>query len=183
MKKLLSLVFATLFALAMNAQGHLMFKGVAIDGTTSDFVKGLENQGFTKIRVQNETAILSGKFAGKMATILTYVSPKSKNVYKVNVLYEAGSQWSSIEPLYNEMKGMLTQKYGAPTSVVEGDASSNYMHDLQRNQLTWKSAWSVDKGTVYVQIAHDETIGNVVIVGYEDKANSEEIVNEYIDDL
>ena len=189
MKKLIALFVCAFVAMTtVFAQEHLTFKGVSIDGTTSNFVKELETKGFVKVGVQDGSAILTGKFAGRDATVFTYSSPKSKNVYRVCAMYEAGSKWSMVENVYNDVKDMLTQKYGEPTSVTESangytNEYTDLLHELHMDRLTWQSMWSVDKGIIYVKVAHDYSIGNVVIVGYEDKANSQDTNNEYLDDL
>ncbi len=187
MRKVIALVIAAMFALTLSAQEHMTFKGVAIDGSLPEFVKALESKGFIKTGIDNGTAVMSGKFVGRDATVLAMAATHSKKVYKVCVVYDGGSKWSTIETVYTDMKSMLTMKYGEPTSVVEKGSRSygtpDYLYDLHMDQLTWESSWTTDKGLVFVRVAHDYSIGNMVVVGYEDKLNGEDTLSEYLDEL
>jgi len=60
----LALVLSTLRLVAQTADNqHLMFKGVPIDGTLSEYVEKMKLNGFTLLGSENNGAIFNGEFA------------------------------------------------------------------------------------------------------------------------
>lgn len=190
MKKHFALVVCFLFTMTTAfSQEHMLFRGVPIDGTVESFAQSLVSKGFTKIGIQDGNTMLSGKFTGRDVIIVAYSSPASKKVYRVGVIYQVDNTWSVIENLYNDLKSMLTQKYGAPALVNETttEHSSLYSRDklfaLRMDKLIWESGWLLENGAVSVKMAHQEALGVMVVIVYEDKINTDATTSEYIDEL
>ena len=64
MKKLLISLFVILYTTIGQAQEHLTFKGVPIDGTLDTYVANMKKAGFTFIGENDGIALLRGDFAG-----------------------------------------------------------------------------------------------------------------------
>ena len=106
-----------------SSGSHLTFKGLEIAGRRADFVKALQQQGFTATGAGE----LNGKFAGfKGCTIQVN---GDNPVRSVRVLFPKTSDWNQLEADYDSIQAMLTQKYGNPQvetnratfSTAEGD--------------------------------------------------------------
>lgn len=134
------IVFAV--ASAQKTSEHLTFKGVPIDGTLSEYVSKMKQAGFVYIGTEDETAILQGDFAGFKECMVGVSTLKNVNVVSnIGVIFPSCDNWSSLERDYEQLKSMLTQKYGKPSDVVEQfqrgtghDTNNNKLHELMMDR-------------------------------------------------
>lgn len=112
MKKVFLILIAIIIAIAANAQSHLQFMGIDIDGNCSSFVQKLSAKGFTlKENIETGGAIMHGTFTGKNVEVYILVTPISKQVMSVSVYYPKDNSWSSIKYDYFKLKNSFKQKY------------------------------------------------------------------------
>jgi hypothetical protein len=83
---------AILISLNLGAQSaenqHLLFKGVPIDGTLSEYVEKMKLNGFVVMDSEPGTYVLQGDFAGYKDCFVGVVTMKQKDlVSRIKVLF------------------------------------------------------------------------------------------------
>lgn len=174
-----------LFTIASFAQSqtsdHLIFKGVPIDGTLSEYVSKMKQNGFLLLSTEDEIAILSGDFAGYKGCKVGVSTLKQKDlVYKIVVLFPNKETWSTLSGNYFDLKQMLTEKYDKPSDVVEKFDSysqqmddNSKMHEVGMDRCKYYSVFQTNNGTIELAIDHVIAGGKYVTLVYSDKINSE----------
>ena len=127
MKNIISVLFALCVCLSINAQEHMKFMGIPIDGTVENFTLKLKAKALTYDAVKSKKAgpgdrIFRGTFMGEKAEFDVYYNPKSKMVFGVMVALS----YSSVELAYNPFKNIaeqLLKKY--PKAVYEASKDSD----------------------------------------------------------
>jgi hypothetical protein len=163
-----------------QSTAHLVFKGVPIDGTLSEYVSKMEQEGFTNAGTENGTAVLSGEFAGYKDCTVGVSTLKQKDlVYKIAVVFPEKETWSTLSANYFDLKEMLAEKYGNPSEVVEKfDSSSPPRDDNTRmfkvkfDNCKYFAVWKTDKGEIRLSIEHESVTRCYVLLSYTDKINS-----------
>ena len=175
MKRFLVLLFGLFLVFSLNAQDHLTFKGIPIEGKESDFVSKLEKQGFEIITSTNSGTALKGPFVGfDDCTILVISSKQTKTVWKVVAHLPEQASWSSTRSRYEDFIEKYTNKYGAPTDNYEFFVSPYERGDgyeLQAISLEkgfYSSYWTSELGTIVVEIEAKSNSRGYVSLGYED---------------
>jgi hypothetical protein len=169
---------------------HLMFKGVPIDGTLSEYVEKMKLNGFVVAASEPGTSLLQGDFAGYKDCLVGVVTMKQKDlVSRIKVMFPEQNDWSSLHGNYVNLKDMLIQKYGQPTEVVEVFPSyPSVTNDglkytyVQVGECNYKTVFETPKGKVSLYI---DNIDSKCFVGlsYTDKINGEIMKAKAIDDL
>jgi hypothetical protein len=97
--------------------------------------------------------------------------------------------WSGLYGDYRNLKSMLTEKYGKPTTETEKfETSYTPNNDNDRffavgvDKCKYFSIWETTNGTIQLSIDHD-SYSRFVKLGYFDKINGEIIKAKAIDDL
>ena len=187
----LALVLSTMQLVAQTADNqHLMFKGVPIDGTLSEYVEKMKLNGFVVTVSEPGTSLLQGDFAGYKDCLVGVVTMKQKDlVSRIKVMFTERDDWSSLYSNYVNLKDMLTQKYGQPTEVVEVFPSyPSVTNDglkytyAQVGECNYKTVFETPKGQISLYI---DNIDSKCFVGlsYTDKINGEIMKAKAIDDL
>jgi len=174
-----------------QAADHLIFKGVPIDGTLSEYVTKMKQQGFTPIGAENGVSILKGDFASYKDCIVGVVTLEQKDlVSRITVIFPERGAWSSLVGNYFDLKEMLTQKYGEPTEYVEEFDSysepkddGSRMNQVMFDNCKYYTTYETDKGTIQLSIEHDGVLSCYVMLAYFDKINSDIVRAKAIDDL
>ncbi len=196
MKNLLTPLFfaCLLFAGSLFAQQHLAFKGVPIDGTLQAYTNAMVKAGFHYEGTQDGIAILSGDFAGYKNCLVGVSTLKNCDVVShIAVLFPAKETWSSLRGDYENLKTMLTEKYGIPSEsrerftdkyINESSGNGLIMSALHNEQYEWYSSFTTELGMIELTImpGNDYNEG-MVRLSYYDKANSEKVRSSAIDDL
>jgi hypothetical protein len=103
----ISLVLTALLSPAQTkseTSDHLVFKGVPIDGTLSEYTLKMQNSGFTHIQTKDGIALLKGDFAAFKNCVIGVATQKQKDlVSKITVMFPE----------------QVTEKYGEPKESVE----------------------------------------------------------------
>lgn len=159
----------------LEKRGHFTFKDIPINGSLNQFVAQLKKQGFTVMKTTDLDAILSGKFTGE--DVYIFVQATTKTVYGVTVMYNKQTSWKSIKSQYENMKSMLTAKYGEPREIIEKfDAShSDYenlgleLYALSEDKCTYMTHFATETGNgmIRLRISPDASL----VINYVDTVN------------
>lgn len=192
MKKIITLTICTIISSALLAQTeHLKFKGVPIDGTLSEYVTVLSDQGFILLEKDGNIGALEGDFAGYKDCIIFVSTLDNKDlVNTITVKFPDCDTWSSLYGCYSNLKEMLTEKYGEPSECVEYfDSFNNPNNDNQKiylaklNNCKYQTIFSQNNGNIILSIECDSNLSTFIILRYYDKVNSEIIREHAINDL
>ena len=193
MKKHITLLLACL-VLAGNifAQQHLSFKGVPINGSLKSYTDAMVKAGFHYEGTQDGVALLSGDFAGHKRCIIGVSTLKNLDIVShIAVLFPNKDSWSAVLADYENLKAMLTAKYGTPLDSQEkfaehvGDYdNSAVMLALKKEEYVLYTTFATELGEIELSILVG-TQNNTACVRltYFDKANSEKVCNSAMDDL
>ena len=192
MRKLVFLILSCFALITLNAQTeHMTFKGIPIDGSISDFVVKMKQKGFTHEGTQDGVALFTGEFAAHKNCKIGAISAKSTGVVsKVAVIFPENETWAQLYGTYNQLKEMLTQKYGDPLEVVERfegysepDDDNSRMLEVKMDGCKYETSWKTSKGDIEIKISHDGFSSCFVVLSYWDEINTEKVKNSAIDDL
>lgn len=187
----LFIAFAVFFsALAQGESEHLTFKEVPIDGTLREYVAKMKQAGFTHIGTQDGMAILQGDFAGyKGCTIVVATLEGVDKVNTIGVMFPAKDNWDSLERNYEQLKSMLTEKYGEPSDCEE-EFQRNYVNNnndkfysIILDAATWYTTFSTPKGDIQLSLEKQDYQNCFVLLRYFDKINTDAVREQAMDDL
>lgn len=175
---LLSLVLTFFSTLVINAQEHIMFMGIPIDGNLQEFSSKLTTKGFEKKHETDNNIIFSGKFTGEDVTLAVLSTYKSHKVFQIMIFFNKETSWSNLKQQFNHYKDIYSQKYGAPSKeshyfikpYYEGDGYE--MQALSLDKCNYATLWNIENGDIAIMMGKD---GSIVIV-YSDKIN--ETIND-----
>ena len=190
MKKLI-VILMLLVGIAANAQeNHLTFKGIPINGSLNTFVAKLKQKGFSIVHSEKGTAMLSGDFAAVKGCTVIVSEHESGVVNRVAVMFPDKENWAMLYNEYSNLKDMLTQKYGEPTSVEEEFQNEYYklddndkMHEVRMDRCRFICDWTPENGTIELRIQNSTLLGCMVVLVYIDADNDAKVRAKAIDDL
>lgn len=187
---LTSLVSLAHAQVSSSSSSHLTFKGVPIDGTLREYTLKMENIGFELLGTDNGVSLLQGDFASYKKCLIGVVSLKQKDVVsRITVVFPDQGTWSGLESNYFTLKEMLTEKYGEPSDVIERfdgiepRDDGDKMHYVQFDRCKYYTIYETDKGTIQLQIHHNETTSCYIMLTYYDKVNGEIVKKSAMSDL
>ena len=191
MKCIILLLFWTTTLTFAQKSEHLLFKGVPIDGTLSEYVSKMEEADFTKIKIDNGIAMLQGDFASYKDCIIGVATLDQKDlVSKITVIFPESSKWSTLSSNYFYLKELLTEKYGEPSEIVEKfntyiepKDDNEKIHEVKMNRCKYYTNFELENGTIQLSIGNDESLTCFVMLSYFDKINGQAIRQHAIDDL
>ena len=186
----LALVLSTMRLVAQTADNqHLMFKGVPIDGTLSEYVEKMKLNGFTLLGSENNGAMFNGEFANyQNCKIGVGTSNKKDLVSTVFVMFPEREEWNDLYGDYNRLKQMLSEKYGIPNESKEKwengyePSLALRMSALKRGECNFKTTFVTPNGKIQLRLEHQDGTC-FVFLGYFDKINGEIMKAKAIDDL
>jgi len=191
MKKLLFAIVACFCTITMQAQNeHLKFKGVPINGTLQEYVQKMQAAGFTSLGQHDGIALLVGDFAGfKNCTIGVATLDGKDLVSKIAVIFPENTTWTALYGTYEQLKSLLTEKYGEPAGCIEEfqgytpDDDFGKMHAVKLDHCNFVSIFSPQEGNIELTMTHNENLDCYVVLSYFDKTNSDIIRQKALDDL
>lgn len=191
MKRLLAFVATVVVSMTTFAQGHISFKGVPLDGTLKEYTKKMQEKGFEYLGTSPDgIALLSGDFAGYKGCIVGVSTlDKVDVVSRIVVIFPECVNWGQLEGNYDNLKEMLSEKYGKPSqhkesfqsSYVKDDSSK--MHEVKMNRCDYISVFESEHGSIQLEIIATEGLQCHVRLAYYDKVNSNVVRAAAIDDL
>lgn len=189
MKKIIICTLLTAFSLVAFAQQHLTFKGVPIDGTLNEYTEAMKAKGFTYLGTQDGISILKGDFAAVKNCTIGVSTLKNLNVVSmIAVIFPEKENWAPLLSDYDALKEMLTEKYGAPSEVLEqfntySESDGAKMHALFDQELDWYTIFSTELGNIELTISSTDYGKGSVVLRYRDKVNSDKVRQSALDDL
>jgi hypothetical protein len=194
MKAIFLILASIVFSLSLSAQApesqHLLFKGVPIDGTMSEYVAKMKLNGFVVVATEPGATMLQGDFASYKKCLIGVVTMQQKDlVSKIRVMFPEREDWATLYGNYINVKEMLTQKYGAPTEVVEEfrnhpgvkDEGLKFMY-VYSGDCNYTTIFKTPSGEIRLYLDHTQS-DCFVGLSYLDKINGEIIKAKAIDDL
>ena len=186
----LALVFSTMQLVAQTADNqHLMFKGVPIDGTLSEYVEKMKLNGFTLLGSENNGALFNGEFANyQNCKIGVGTSNKKDLVSTVFVMFPEREEWNDLYGDYSRLKQLLSEKYGIPNESKEKWENgyepmlSLRMSAVKLGECNFTTTFVTPNGKIQLRIERDG-YRCFVFLGYFDKINGEIMKAKAIDDL
>ena len=174
-------VFSCIGAMAQNANEHLKFMGIPINGTLESFTQKLVAKGMKSKHRAEYVELLNGTFAGKMGCNIFVVTVPSRNIVsKVVVCLPSRETWAWLEHDYNEFKQMLTSKYGEPFQHSETFKAGSYtssdvlkMSSLRDGKCEYYTLWKLNEGAIGLEIISIESPSSCFVrISYFDAINS-----------
>lgn len=192
MKKLIVTLACLVIMGSIKAQEHLSFKGVPIDGTLKQYTAAMVKAGFkSEGTTSNGIALLIGDFAGYKDCIVGVSTLSSCDVVnRISVLFPEKDTWSTLLYDYENLKELLTVKYGEPDYNVEmftnyhGNDSRLKMYAINDREIEWYTIFSTELGEIELTLVGGTYDYQArVRLSYTDKANSETVRQNVLDDL
>lgn len=127
-KKLLLLLFMTMFSFVLSAQSeHMNFAGIPLTGTIDQFQEKLVAKRYkidtkTSQMLPVGTRCFFGTFAGKQGNIAVYYDADTKVVYGAKVYYDGMTEDRAKEEMDN-LRSILSAKYGED-NITDGTDKS-----------------------------------------------------------
>lgn len=176
MRKILIIALMAITTLS-SAQGHLKFKGVEINGNLKTFVANLEKKGCQPVENFLGISFIKADFAGAEMFVYPQVTSQSQTVYAVVAGTSMYKERVSMMAQYNELKDLLSYKYGDGTETTIADGYyKNNICDLERGNAQNTLLFETDNGKIYLYI-HESEYESIeagsVNVQYIDKINEE----------
>ena len=184
------ILLALLLATSTLWAQHLTFKGVPITGAPKALSDQLQKKGLhAGITASDGTLFLSGTFATIDDCDIAIHSNEQGQSYLVVVFFPGQKTWGELRQRYQDIKSLLTQKYGMPGIVLEHFDSdivekSNYLalNAIEKNETTYGSAWQLDNGTIELAIIYAAREHHVVL-RYTDSAGQQQTIQQALEDL
>ena len=153
-------IFSCIGAMAQNANEHLKFMGIPINGTLESFTQKLVANKIKSIQAAEGVGLFNGAFAGKNdCNIFVATVPNRNIVSKVVVCLPSKDTWEWLENDYKQFKQMLTSKYGEPLQHSEtfkagAFTSSDYLKisALKEGKCDYHSSWGLNEGFIILEI-------------------------------
>jgi len=188
MKKFLFALILIALPLTGNAQEHMKFMGIPIDGTPAQFGQKLVTQKGMKEVVAEK--VYSGKFFAQDCIISLYAPHNC--LCSVNVYFPESSSWSNILTLYDALKRHLTAKYDIPSKVEEYFDNKNVNDDyskfieLKNDRCHYSTSWQAPVGAIRLNMINFQLSSGSnprVCLSYHDYINSIKTELRSSDDL
>lgn len=167
----------SLYSSEPYGKNHLEFKGISINGSMEQVAERLKQQGYQEIDRADGCILLTGKFAGKEdCQILVSSSKHTGQTYSIAIFTPASLNWWSIKADYEQMKTMLTKKYGKPSSSTEffsdpyEEGDGYELTAFSSGNAFFVTKYATDLGEISVCITNNAQL----LLSYNDKINGEE---------
>lgn len=179
MKNILLTICIFFAAIAANAQEHLSFKGIPIEGSITTFCQKLKSKGLVQVHSEDNIRLFTGDFTGRDATIGVVADQTGKNVFSVVVIFPVSGEWNMLVNTYDYYKELYTEKYGKPSFSREynpslSDSNTSLMAEVHEGTVVYGSVFNAPGGTIELSIDKaDGVYQGQVIIRYKDAQNIE----------
>lgn len=192
MKAIRMFLFAILVSIACSGiaqeSGHLKFKGISMEGSLQSFVNKLKDKGLTYLSTKDGVATLKGEFAATSnCQIFVSKMPDVDKVNKVLVIFPGHETWKSLSNQYENLKEMLTEKYGEPDVLEKfreyvGSEGLKF-RAIYDNEADYISEFHTSNGSIQLSMTKSATLKCSVYIRYIDESNEQELHQRIMDDL
>jgi len=166
---------------------HLVFMQTPIDGPVEEFSQKLVSKGLELIKSSKNFAELKGDFAGYSNTLISvFGNSRINKTNGVVVNFTHGNKWGDIMHVYENIKKLLSYKYGEPHtksgiySLDNPPASPNHeLLGIMDGTKKYEISYSFNEGMISLTIASNL----VVMMAYSDRINATAKIRNAIDDI
>ena len=189
MKKFFFTLCFLIVAIVANAQEHLSFKGIPIEGSITTFCQKLKAKGLVQVHSADNIRLFTGDFTGRDATIGVVADQTGKKVFSVVVIFPASGEWNSLVNTYDYYKDLYTEKYGSPSFNKEynpsrSDSNTSLMAEVHQGTVVYGSVFNAPGGTIELTIDRaDGVYQGQVIIRYKDAQNVHEKRQSDLDEI
>ena len=185
MKKFIFTLYFLIVAIAANAQEHLSFKGIPIEGSITTFCQKLKAKCLVQVHSADNIRLFTGDFTGRDATIGVVADQTGKNVFSVVVIFPASGEWNTLVNTYDYYKDLYTEKYGSPSFNKEYNPSrSDSNTEVHQGTVVYGSVFNAPGGTIELTIDKaDGVYQGQVIIRYKDAQNVQEKRQSDLDEI
>lgn len=168
---------------------HQKFNNIPINGEISEIIPQLEEKGFKHLRTKNGIASFHGNLSGYRDIKVYAISLLKENcVYRICAVFGPSVDWDAIENCYNDLKVVLSIKYGKPKRVIEEISSdkqtkSSKFKALINNNCNYVSTFITNEGNINLTIDKYKKDKGAVFLYYDDKINSKKAKEELVENL
>jgi hypothetical protein len=154
MKTLLSVVILFLLSNHIRSQ---QFYGVNISGDLTTAIEKFKTKGFSHKATKDFGAIMKGRIVNQGVDLYIYVTPKTRTVFKMTLLYDVTNDFNKLSTQYSKMVNAMIEKYGKPDNVEEKfifpyEVGDGYeLTALQFEKCIYSSSW-VDRENMKLKI-------------------------------
>lgn len=160
----------------LNAQEHMMFMKVPIDGTITEFASKMKAKGFVQIGEIKSIITMKGEFMGKGCKVYISGTEQTKTVCLIAVYFDREyTSWYSLKSDYNDIRDSYIDKYGKPTKDYHFFSSPYYegdgyeMQAVRLEKCNYLCFWNnMEEGNIMISIMKSSRIS----VSYQDGLNS-----------
>ena len=185
-------IFSCIGAMAQNANEHLKFMGIPINGTLESFSQKLVAKKIKSIQASEGIGVFNGTFAGERdCEVYVNMIPSRNIVYRIVVCLPSKDTWDWLEKDYNRFKEMLTTKYGEPYKCSESFKEGTYVGSdrlkisaLKEGKCNYYSIWGSTEGVIALEIFNADGSSNCCVrLVYYDAINYKLAQDSKQDDL
>jgi hypothetical protein len=144
MKTLLSVVLFFLLSIQVESQ---QFYGVNISGDLTTAIEKFKTKVFSHKTTKDFGAIMKGRIVNQYVDLYIYVTPKTRTVFKMTLLYDVTNDFNKLNTQYSKMVNTMIEKYGKPDNVEEKfifpyEVGDGYeLTALQFEKCIYNSSW------------------------------------------
>lgn len=176
MKQLLFTLCIICSVFFANAQEHLSFKGIPIEGSITTFCQKLMAKGFSQIGKEKNIRLFKGNFTGRNASVAVEATDNGQDVHTVYVIFDESDSWKVLVNTYEQYKDLYIEKYGQPSKCMEYNPShtetnTSQMLDLNEGKVTYASIFNAPGGSITISIVAGKFYKGFVGIRYEDTQN------------
>jgi len=170
----MKLIYSAIFTLLTFVSVAQEFMGIKVEGDKAVFVNKLKAKGFVVTLADNPNAVtMKGTVGGKQYELILFLTPTTKQVWKLSVYLPEATSWLKIKSEYEDYLGILTEKYGAPEKAYtffsspyeEGDGYE--MSAIKLEKCHYSAFWSDSLG-IWIEISKFKQVK----IAYENAKNS-----------
>lgn len=164
MKKVIAIIFCLFISITINAQEHLEFTGIPIDGNVYDFKSKLEEKSLkiSDSEPQNHNITMRGKMTNNFIILKIYYSPITYVVYKIVMNFRY-----SYDVYDNQFTKILEDKY------------KSYLQDKNNKKYRWGCYKVDDKGNKIGRIFFHTKGYHEAEVEYTNLINQKRVYREF----
>ncbi len=187
--KFISLIIALVTSFNLFAQDeHLEFQGISLDGKMRRFESRLYEKGFKDSPIRKGAYV--GKFINEDVSLLPLVSVKTDRVYGISISLMVSKDWAQLKSKIDDVAALFEKKYGKPTErtdkYTEGASykGGGYeIHNLSTGSYFYSYKWITRNGTITISANATIRDGGYITIDYLDRANSEIVEREKLEDI
>jgi len=183
MKHSLFFIFLLSVSLSVMAQEHMQFRGCPITGSEKQMKDSLQARDFHWGMDGFTLKGYIGMVAGEKMLVTINLTPESQIVYSLTAHAEKQRDWEQLKKHYLDLKDLLKQKYGRPTSHSERFSKPALSRRAKRKgvrkgRCEYRTTFRAPHGTVILYIDSDSRVCLEFQDGKNAEVNEKEIMSE-----